>query len=195
MQDQDQDPEEPEVGGKRRRRKQTAKNHKNVVIVGKVYADWCGHCQSLKPEWAKMKKQIHMKKGKKNIRFAEIEEKQIESELRRLEKQHGVKISYNGFPTLFMLKSGKVSYYDGAREHNQMAQWYLKGGNTDQKSQDQGLNPMPELMQDQQGGRYRHRRFSRHKKHYLGQHKETRRREKTPGMFDFLLRRTPDTKW
>jgi thiol-disulfide isomerase/thioredoxin len=186
MQDQDQDPEEQEVGGKRRHRKRTAKNHKNVVIVGKVYADWCGHCQSLKPEWAKMKKQIHLKKGKKNIRYAEIEEKQIDTELRRLEKKHGVKITYNGFPTLFMLKKNRVHYYDGPREHGKMAQWYLNGGDSDQE---QGLNQIPGLMQDQQGGRYRHRRFSRHRKHYLGQHKETRRREKTPGMFDFLFGR------
>jgi len=177
MQDQEQ-----EVGGKRRRRKQiTAKNNKSVVIVGKVYADWCGHCQSLKPEWAKMKKQIHMKKGKKNIRYTEIEEKEIDTKLRRLEKDHSVKINYDGFPTLFMLKSGKVSYYKGPRQHNEMSKWYLKGGD-----QDQELNPMPVLMQDQQGGRYHHRRFSRHRKHYLG-HKDTRRREKTPGMFDFLF--------
>ena len=184
---QEQEPTKPpekseETGGNRRHhpRKHTAKNHKNVVIVGKVYADWCGHCQSLKPEWAKMKKQIHMKKGKKNIRFAEIEEKQIETELRRLEKDHNVKITYEGFPTLFMLKNGKVSYYGGSREHNEMANWYLKGGDPD-------TNPMPKLMQDQQGGRFRrfsrHRRFRRHRKHYLGHHKETRRR----GIFDFLF--------
>lgn len=196
-----------EVGGKIRHHKNhhTAKTHKNVLIVGKVYADWCGHCQTLKPEWAKMKKHIHHKKGKRNVIYEEIEEKQIDSKLRKLEKDHNVKINVKGYPTVFEVKNGKVKYYEGPRHSDQMANWYLKGGDSEQQ-QDQ--EPMPQLMQDQQGGRrfpshrfsyrrssYRrfpsrrfpsrrssYRRFPYHKSNY-----KTLRNDKSTGIFEFLF--------
>ena len=39
------------------------------ILIGKVYANWCGHCQHLKPEWLKMKKELKSKMGKKENYF------------------------------------------------------------------------------------------------------------------------------
>ena len=142
----------------------------------------------LKPEWAKMKKHIYSKKGKKHVVFVEIEEKQIESKLRKLEKEQGVKIEANGYPTLFRIYGGKVVYYSGNRQSNEMSRWYLQGGDGEQEKQG-----MPELLQDQQGGKYmntrRNRYRGRHYNRFHNQHKGTRKHfEKKPsGFLDFLF--------
>ena len=69
--------------------KQTRKNKKNahnatrnkhkvkgVITIGLIYANWCGHCQSLKPEWQKMKYNVMKTPSYKNgnYRFSEIED-------------------------------------------------------------------------------------------------------------------------
>jgi thiol-disulfide isomerase/thioredoxin len=187
-----------DFGGRKRRQKHhTEKKHskKNTVVVGKVYADWCGHCQSLKPEWAKMKKRVYSKKGRKHVIFVEIEEKQIGQKMQKIEKEHGVKIEANGYPTLFKIDNGKVDYYNGNRQSDAMSDWYLRGGDGD------GTR-LPELMQDQQGGTYRKKR--RHGNSTFRQYPNTRkfrhsnftrrmypRKQQTPkksaGIFDFLF--------
>jgi len=172
-----------EVGGRKRHKYHKNRTHKkkNVIVVGKVYADWCGHCQMLKPEWAKMKHRIHSKKGKGHVVFAEIEEKDIGTKLKKLEQEHGVTVQANGYPTLFRISNGKVHYYNGNRQSNTMANWYLRGGDPDQ---------MPVVMADQQGGRrYGTRRFRRH--HPVSRHhfRKTRKQyeKKSSGIFDFLF--------
>ena len=169
---QEQQELQSDFGGRRKMR-HTKKHNKNVIIVGKVYADWCGHCQALKPEWEKMKKHIRNKKGKYHIVYEEIEEKQIGDKLKKLNETQRVNVEANGYPTLFRISNGKVDYYNGNRQSNAMADWYLRGGDPLEQQ-------LPELMQDQQGGRrYRFRR----------QHNRTRKHveKKTTGMFDFLF--------
>ena len=187
-----------EIGGRKYKRRTHHKNKphlkKNVIVIGKVYADWCGHCQTLKPEWAKMKHHIHSKKGKGHVVFVEIEEKDIASKLKKLEKEHGVSVQANGYPTLFRISNGKVHYYSGQRQSNAMANWYLKGGDGES-----GDGQLPGLLQDQQGGRYTryHRRpfYTRYRNNrhnrFHGKYKGTRTlkhvEKKEPGMFDFLF--------
>ena len=172
---------EKDIGGK--------KNNKKI-IVGKVYADWCGHCQSLKPEWAKMKKHIMKGTKRKNqIVFAEIEEKEMGNKLPKLEKESGVKVEANGYPTLFRIEGGKIDYYNGNRQSYEMANWFMRGGDKEQQQNDQ----MPGLMEDQQGGRRsrynRFRRFHSRSRRHPFQNNRTRKNfeKKTPGFFDFLF--------
>ena len=197
--DLNQVPEEHGVEGGRRHNK--TKSNKNVIIVGKVYADWCGHCQMLKPEWAKMKKHMYSQKGKKRVVFVEIEEKEIESKLRKLEEEQGVTIQADGYPTLFRIANGKVKYYGGNRQSHAMTRWFLKGGDPEKEEEEVR---MPGLLEDQQGGRRPFRRtfrrtrrsFDHSNKRYFNQYKEpyqTRRRnhdrvpKKSPGFLDFLF--------
>ena len=43
--------------------KHTKKRHSaKPVIIGLIYANWCGHCQALKPEWNTFKKNLKMDK-------------------------------------------------------------------------------------------------------------------------------------
>jgi hypothetical protein len=187
-----------EQGGRKQNNHKTKRNNKNMIIVGKVYADWCGHCKSLAPEWNKMTKHIRKMKGKHNVAFVKIEEKQIEPKLRNIEKHAGVKIHVNGYPTLFRVSDGKVTYYNGNRTSEQMANWYLKGGEPNTPN-------MPALLHDVQGGnlrnfthkryrrnrnRYYHNRHNNYSRQYKGhiQINKTRKSQSSRGgIFDFLF--------
>lgn len=171
-----------ELGGRKTRR-QTEKTpkKKNVIVVGKVYANWCGHCQALKPEWQKMKQHISKKKGKTHVVFVEIEESEINTKLNKLNQDHNVIVQANGYPTLFRIEGGKVEYYGGTRQSNQMSQWFLKGGEPTPQS------GMPGLMQDvqgngTQGGRRKFNKFNK----FSRRRRYTEKQKKPTGLFDFL---------
>lgn len=89
------------------------------IIVGKIYADWCGHCIALKPEWDKMKSQIK----KSHIEFIEIEASET-TDLEKFENQHNTKIQVNGYPTIFKITE-HVEYYQGPRDANNLQKWAL----------------------------------------------------------------------
>jgi thiol-disulfide isomerase/thioredoxin len=182
--DREPEPKMEETGGKNHKR-YTAKK-RDVTIVGKIYAYWCGHCQALKPEWKKMKHIIHKKKGKKHLVFAEIEEKESDSALRKLEKDHRVTISSNGYPTLFRIEKDKVVYYEGDRTADKMSEWYLRGGGQGQGVQgEQGEPKLPGIMMDQQGGRtLRSRRYNKSKPN--GKTRKSTRKN-TGGLFGFVF--------
>lgn len=179
-------------GGKRKRANSkpiTRRNAKNNIIAGKIYANWCGHCTALEPEWDKMCKIIKQKDKKRRFKFMQIEEKQIATEFPKFKKNHNVDLTADGFPSLFRFANGKVEYYQGNREANQMTEWYLKGGDGDVIPEKQPgpdvLNvKMPGLMEDMQGGkRYRRIRFS--KRFHKRRHRQSQRKE--PGILSFLF--------
>jgi len=112
------------------RRNQMDQHH--TKLVGKIYADWCPHCISLKPEWNKMKQKAHKRMGKSCPQFVEIEESQIDEQKGGIEKEIGAPINVDGYPTLFKsYKKGHIEYYKGPRTADQMADWVttsIKGG-------------------------------------------------------------------
>jgi thiol-disulfide isomerase/thioredoxin len=97
------------------------------TIIGKIYANWCGHCQSLKPEWYNMKKMLKYKN--KNIQFVEIEESQ-EQKLNKFKKRFP-QLEVNGYPTIFKIASNKsIEYYTGNRISNDMKKWATEKSTT-----------------------------------------------------------------
>jgi thioredoxin-like negative regulator of GroEL len=70
------------------------------------YAEWCGHCQAMKPEWEKFKSQSQGKK----YNVDEIES----SEMVDLDEQF--KANVQGFPTIVFIDKGKLkSVHSGDR--------------------------------------------------------------------------------
>ena len=67
------------------------------------YADWCGHCQTMKPEWRKV---IENMKKTNIVNLAEIESNHIGSLINKPE--------VNGFPTIKMYNQGieKANFED-----------------------------------------------------------------------------------
>lgn len=118
--------EDPSLGGR----------HKNTLIIGKIYADWCGHCIALVPEWKKMKQMIYHKRIENaNVIFKELgdtkENKKKGIKLDSLiakfntenrKGQEPIKID-GGFPTIFKIYNGKLEYYKGARDAKSIFEW------------------------------------------------------------------------
>ena len=80
-----------------------------------VYADWCPHCKSIKPEMEQLVKdisagQVPELKGK-NVMFEMLEEK---SDANKISKLPPVK----GFPTFFFQKNGNTTEYKGGRDRD-----------------------------------------------------------------------------
>jgi thiol-disulfide isomerase/thioredoxin len=118
------------------------KSTKNVLHVGKIYADWCGHCQSLQPEWARMKNDMKIAMGRSlknvHIEFVEIGDTPknkakgltVEGMITKYNERHLPKslekLKGDGYPTLFKTLNGKLEYYTGNRNASSMYSWYMK---------------------------------------------------------------------
>ena len=95
------------------------------AIIGLIYANWCGHCQQLKPTWEELKKRI-TNNYDNQFTIVEIEAEQADKaeQLAKLEKElNGEKINIEGFPTVLKINDGKLNYYGGARYLDSMMNW------------------------------------------------------------------------
>ena len=113
------------------------------VIVGKIYAEWCGACTALAPEWSEMENHAN----KHMITVENIESDDMDAKLKKLNETHGTNVSLQGgFPTIFKIVHGKVEYYNGERSSAKMLEWAMpkkksptkshriKGGKKNKKS-------------------------------------------------------------
>ena len=89
------------------------------ITLGLVYADWCGHCNALKPEWNITK---DMLKDNSNIKLVEINDK--DENKNEVMKNIDSTLVANGYPTIFKKVSGKpVEYYQGERNAKDLVKW------------------------------------------------------------------------
>ena len=117
--------------------KHTKKHHpaiKHTVVVGKIHAHWCTHCQALAPEWKKMKYAIQEKtkhthydtryvfreieQAEQDGGIAEVNSRFLANSERKLELQ-------GGYPTIYKIRDGKLEYYDGERSYLGMLRWFM----------------------------------------------------------------------
>jgi thiol-disulfide isomerase/thioredoxin len=100
------------------RKQNSAKKH----TVALIHANWCGHCKHMMPEWEKLDEQIGGRVDVRTIEQSQMDEKM--PELQALVKG-GKSIETGGFPTILKIVNGRVSYYSGNREANEMKAWAL----------------------------------------------------------------------
>ena len=111
----------------------TAKSKKNLPkkedAVVLIYANWCPHCQTMKPEWNEMKNRLGS-----GIEIIEIEDSDFDKDVKisNIEntKLNGEKIEVYGYPTMLKIHGGRADYYGGIRNANDMITWAKahKGG-------------------------------------------------------------------
>ena len=89
------------------------------VVVGKLYMNGCGHCESLKEPWSEMESKIGGK-----IKVEKIESAEMDDRLAKLNKKHGSDVAIQGgYPTIFKIKNKKVEYYNGERTAPALIKW------------------------------------------------------------------------
>ena len=97
-----------------------SKSKPNVVLVW-FYADWCGHCKSMKDEWHKLESKCNQKKNK-HLNIARVKDTMIPS----LKNAPVI----NGYPTLKLFKNGNESEdYQGERKCDSLLNYLNKKTN------------------------------------------------------------------
>lgn len=99
---------------------------KRPLIIGKVYANWCGHCQTLKPEWQRMENDIRQMPRMNHIVFVAIEESEKDKLAKFKAQRAGLQVS--GYPTIFSHNGQKYNYYHGSPNAESLKQWVMGGG-------------------------------------------------------------------
>ena len=100
---------------------------RSKTVVGKIYANWCGYCQMMQNDWEKMKADL-AKGGSFEILDIEqkneaehvnaVNEKYLKNSLTKVALQ-------GGYPTVFKIKNGNLSYFNGERTYDAMKKWCL----------------------------------------------------------------------
>ena len=108
--------------------KHTRKRHSaKPTIIGLIYANWCGHCQALKPEWDMFKRNLKMDKklaNKCGIFEVEDGDAMKDTKIKKISKKvKGGELQVNGFPTLFKISGGNIEYYNGERNATSLLDW------------------------------------------------------------------------
>jgi hypothetical protein len=121
-----------------------SKTHSKKILVGKIHADWCGHCVNLKPEWENMKRLLKMNMGRdlkhvvvefvdigdteENKKRGKTVDKMIEefNEQHMSDHEHKLELD-GGYPTIFKLGGGNLEYYKGDRNAKDMHKWVVDG--------------------------------------------------------------------
>lgn len=101
---------------------QSPKKDEAVVLV---YANWCPHCQTMKPEWNELKNKLGSV-----IETIEIEDSDFDKDLKMMDiennKLNNERIEIIGYPTLFKIRKGHADYYGGDRTASEMYKWVMR---------------------------------------------------------------------
>ena len=107
------------------------------IVIGKIYADWCGHCKDLEPIWDELKDKME---HDNRFIFIKIEDKEMKGGIEKVNNEYLQNSTQKlelkgGFPTLFKIQNGQLEYYNKARDLPSLTNWLMgvKGGNESNK--------------------------------------------------------------
>jgi protein disulfide-isomerase-like protein len=82
--------------------------HDDDKILALFYADWCGHCKTLKPVWKEAAEEAN--KDKKRMIMIDVGGKTPDQQA-LIDKYE-----IDGFPTILIFQNGKPTTYSGKRD-------------------------------------------------------------------------------
>ena len=88
-------------------------NKKTPMFI-EFYADWCGHCKSLAPEWKKLTETIEKEYKDKDLAIVSIESRVVHKDISHVLSKIGLEV--NGFPTIGLIKDQQFIPYEGKRD-------------------------------------------------------------------------------
>ena len=104
--------------------KKLAKKHHNVIVVGLIHSNHCGHCIAMRPAWDEMTENLKREMGNR-VLVHEVEANQMPQGLNLVRRYTSQPIEIQGgYPTLYKVVGGDVSYYNGDRDPTSMKKWY-----------------------------------------------------------------------
>lgn len=95
--------------------------------VGKLYSNNCGYCKQMESDWDQMKQQVA---GKVEVVDFEASDN-FDEKLAKFNKERNTDVKLQGgYPTIFKIKGGQVSYHNGGRSAQELVNWATgtKGG-------------------------------------------------------------------
>lgn len=110
-----------------RKYKKQLKEPENEIVVGMLYADWCPHCQTVKPEWETLRTMLPP-----NYEVIKIEEQDPNKTniISRIEERmNGNHIENRGYPTIFKVNGNRADYYEGERTAELIGGWAMTNMN------------------------------------------------------------------
>lgn len=85
----------------------------NEQIIGRFYANWCGHCQRMAADWQKI--EAKLKDTFKNYSYFNIEHgDNMEEHKKKLDDHIDGTVKVSGFPTIFKVINRKIEYFNAA---------------------------------------------------------------------------------
>jgi len=117
----------------------TQKNHKkgHLVVYGKIYANWCGHCRAMEQDWKRLEKRM------RPLKCVNIESEEKDHKIAAFNKKHQTNLELKGgFPTLFKLKKhgAPVEYYEGGERSEAALHAWLTSEPMQNQNQNQNQN-------------------------------------------------------
>jgi len=98
-----------------------------IIVYGKIYANWCGHCQAMESFWKNVQTKMMPVKSK------DIEQTNQENEIVIFNNEYELlgnnKLALQGgYPTIYKLnkKKGIIEYYNGERTEYDILLWLNK---------------------------------------------------------------------
>lgn len=148
------------------------------------YADWCGHCQTMKPEWQKV---VSKFSGNQSVNVAEVESTLIDKLAHKPQVQ--------GFPTIKMYQHGKeVAQFQDERVADKMEKFALSNSSKRHVThQRKSTHHTKRHVTHQRKPSSHHRKSTRHTKRHTKRHtthhiKSSQKPSTIQSVFDKLIK-------